>query len=409
MAPRYDEGDLHSLQSIAQAPLSYTSVDEVTDYKRDRRKPTNGFSSTRGNRLVERKLREMKRLLILKQLLLALSIAACTPTAITPPPSSATPVPFVTATLIPTSFPTPMSASPAPPVVAGDIVFQRYIDAHTTGDGRLWSINADGSGLVQLTRDLPGCTDPAFSPDGTSIAFAAIGPRVDFGGLFDRDIFVINADGSGLTDVVPEEGGQYSPTWSPNGSQIAFESPRGHSGTDIWLVNADGSGLVQLTSDVFMDQYPVFSPDGSSIAFVSNRSRSYEIWLMNADGSDQTQLTADDEEPEEIRYPAFSPDGLWIVFQARRSDSPSAETRRSFEIWVMNVDGSHLTQLTLDDEMSDEHPDFSPDGRRIVFSCNRFGGSFDLCMINADGSDLTQLTTGPEDDMSPDWRTSPIP
>jgi Tol biopolymer transport system component len=157
---------------------------------------------------------------------------------------------------------------------------------------RLWVLNADGSGLRDLTRNLGGsrgfgawpASDAVWSPDGPKIAFVRSNTR--------HGVYVINADGSGVRNLTPKpRGAAYAaPAWSPDGRKIAFAGER-DGNSEIYLMNADGSGQRSLTSDLAYDGDPSWSPDGRKITFVSNRDGRYAVYVMNADGSGQRRLT----------------------------------------------------------------------------------------------------------------------
>jgi Tol biopolymer transport system component len=151
--------------------------------------------------------------------------------------------------------------------------------------------NADN--IHQLT-DSPGLDiEPSWSPDGTQIAFAS--NRESDTGL---QIYLMKADGSEQQRLGPVQPGDNShPSWSPDGSQIIFQSKRDTNGnvlddnSDLFLMNADGSEITLLVFHSTEDTEPVWSPDGKYIAFISERSSRDEIYVMSPDGSNITQIT----------------------------------------------------------------------------------------------------------------------
>lgn len=239
-------------------------------------------------------------------------------------------------------------------------------------------MGVDGSGQTRLTDNGGGDFQPAFSPDGRTIAF--VSTRDGQG-----EIYTMNADGSGQANRTNSPGEDFAPAFSPDG-RIAFWSNR-DGNLDIYVMSGDGTGLARLTSDPGADVDPAFSPDGRKIAFVRNS----QIYVMNADGSGQTRLTT-----SPLIYtaqPNFSPDGARIVFAG------------NFQIYVMGSDGSNPTRLT--DSGFNAAPAFSPDGREIAFQTDR-GGNLEINMIAPDGSHPEYgLTRNPASDLDPDWGVRP--
>jgi dipeptidyl aminopeptidase/acylaminoacyl peptidase len=303
------------------------------------------------------------------------------PPTSTPTPELPTATPTSKPAATPTRTPTPAPTSRGSP---GVIVFTSDRD----GPYGIYAISADGSSDVYFLSLHPFSEiAPAWSPDGEKIAFtssrAATEPRGDL------EIYVMNADGTGLMRLTNSPANNGFPDWSPDGQKIAFQSDR-DGDYEIYVMNADGTDQKRLTYEPAIDEVASWSPDGQRIVFVSNRDGNYEIYLMDADGSNTTRLTdhaADDASP------VWSPDGQQIAFVSDRDGNE--------EIYLMNADGSEVRRIT-NNPGSDVFPDWSPDGRQLVFASDR-QGSYDLYVMNADGSQVQQLTNDQAQDLFPRW------
>jgi WD40-like Beta Propeller Repeat len=253
----------------------------------------------------------------------------------------------------------------------------------------IYSMNADGSGQTNLTHngDTKFFRDPAWSPDGTRIAF----DRGHDGGDF--EIVVMNADGSGQNNLTSNAVGDFSPAWSPDGTRVAFSTDR-DGNSEIYVMNADGSGQTNLTNNAAGDFSPAWSPDGTKVAFERTPAGggNSEIYSMNADGSGQTNLTNTSTTGEHDAD--WSPDGTKIAFQS----FPSGQA----EVYVMNPDGSGQVNLT-NHPAHDQEPTWSPDGTKIAFESTR-SGDFEIFVMNADGTAATNLTNNPASDFGAAWQ-----
>ena len=243
-----------------------------------------------------------------------------------------------------------------------------------------WTVRPEW--LRNLTRHPASDVYPTWSPDGSRIAFRT-------GRDGNDEIYVMNADGSDPANLTNDPGSDGNPSWSPDGSRIAFRSER-DGNFDVYVMNADGTDLVRLTNNPGYDGSASWSPDGQKIAFATYRDDKADIYVMEADGSDPVNLTNDWGFDD---LPVWSPDGTRIAFQSYRDGN--------YEIYVMNADGSNLVNLT-NHLASDTTPSWSPDGTRIAFRSQR-DGHREVYVMNADGSNLVNLTNHPAEDATPVW------
>jgi dipeptidyl aminopeptidase/acylaminoacyl peptidase len=259
----------------------------------------------------------------------------------------------------------------------------------------VFAVNPDGSALTNLTNSGFDDGGPAFSPDGSRIAFAS-----DRDG--DSEIYVMDADGTGVARVTDNAARDFDPAFSADGSQIAFVSDR-DGNDEIFAVATDGSGATRLTTSPAAEADPAFSADGAQLAFSSDRDGDRDVYVAAADGTGPVRLTTD---PAPDYQPNFSPDGSRIAFTSQRGDGVA-------HVYVMAADGTAPIQLTSSDTSSDHDPSFSPDGTEVAFAsdfrcpsgygCGQIlGGS--ICVTAADGSGaLTVVAAGAPLAKSPDW------
>jgi Tol biopolymer transport system component len=238
--------------------------------------------------------------------------------------------------------------------------------------------------------------DYAWSPDGVHVAFLAYSGYDDTQGEHTA-IFLMDPRGTERVQLTSDGELDSGPSWSPDGSQITYASDR--SGpypyevgcwatslcpSDIHVMNADGTGDVQLTDDPGDDSQPSWSPDGTRIAFHSTREDpDGDIYVMNADGSSVTRLTSDN--PGFEANPQWSPDGSKIAFVGFAPGGP-------VDIYVMDADGSNVTKLTDNQGNSFvEDLAWSPDGTQVAFTTDTGGAPVALYVMAADGSNVRKL------------------
>ena len=235
----------------------------------------------------------------------------------------------------------------------------------------LRTISPDGTGDREI---VPGTGFKAeWSPDGRRIAYQSQG-----------SIYVAEADGSAATAVI----GGFEPAWSPDGERIAFtrvvEPIQGIS--NLYVADADGGDVQEILGLSGSIKDPAWSPDGERIAFSAGVSPSeasiYNIWLVNPDGTDPVQLTFDNSTRE--KTPNWSPDGTRIAFEIEHRFSGASS------LWAMDRDGANPTLLSSCCA-GPADPAYSPDGTKIAFTNEIAQAEDEVWIMDADGTDAASL------------------
>jgi Tol biopolymer transport system component len=240
---------------------------------------------------------------------------------------------------------------------------------------------------------LPAASQAAFP--GTNAKIAYEGPGLS--GVSDSSIFSMNPDGSGKTNLTPNPVsaparrgggvGSFHPEYSADGRKIVFDRvAQGAPNEDIWIMNADGSGSTDITNTPSAVEFePSFSPDGSKIVFQRYDDQNSEaLWTMNVDGTGAARLGG----LTSLKFPGspeYSPDGAKIAFDE------AGDTRN--DIYTIGANGQGLANITSAVNGSNIDPSWSPDGSRIAFeSYNSTADRSDILAIGADGGAATNLT-----------------
>ena len=238
-------------------------------------------------------------------------------------------------------------------------------EGHNDFNIDIYVMNSDGSGLEQVTKEPTLDRMPSWSPEGTRIAFSKVDISQMFSSASasssatsmrdssnEAGIYTIRADGTDLRQLT-DDGLDEDPAWSPDGKTVAFGRLTKANGS-IYTVNADGGGLRQHTDppEGFWDSGPSWSPDGTRIAFTrtsGERPNRPDVFTMNTDGTNRRKVTG---ETEGAYSPDFSPDGESIVFVGWKGGN---------KLYVMNADGTGVRRLTkTQGGIMEDAPDWQP-------------------------------------------------
>lgn len=308
----------------------------------------------------------------------------------------------------------------------GDIAFRRFLNLEQTW-GAIFTIHPNGLGERQITRPLPGFVDrnPDVAPDGQRIVFEREGVECGRDCFYD-EVFVVNADGSQLTQLTHNRPGEIcglggfcsgSPAWSPDGERIAFTRASGPVVGDlienlgIYVMNADGSGVHQITQKeepaLGEDSDPQWSPDGRTIVFQRFNVRGslpedgVALWTVNPINEREHRVT-----PWDLRAgdtPDWSPDGRRILFHSNVA-GPSTV---SANLYTIRPNGTGLEQLTFAQDGDPQYlgSSYSPDGTMITFGRRPATGgtNADVFVMRVDGTHIRHVTRTVLYDSYPDW------
>ena len=301
----------------------------------------------------------------------------------------------LTLALLPTHF-------IAAQTLVGEIVFTSDRDGGFSYEGELintpdiYVMQADGSNTRKLTDtgtdagpdnpDWFADNSPTWSPDGQRILFGRY-----YDGCVCGDLYVMNADGSGLRVITPEPNETYNyiePAWAPDQHHIFYTD---QPFTEVWTFSAADT----IAGDYFSPgSHPDWSPNGQQLVLVSDSEPNHDLLVSSASvytGQNLTNGVGDNLDP------VWSPDGSKIAFASNRDGS--------YEIYVMTANGSGVVRLT-NNAIEDREPAWSPDGTKIAFTRTFADGNAEIFVMNVNGSNQANLTNNPGHDRHPDWKAA---
>jgi eukaryotic-like serine/threonine-protein kinase len=349
------------------------------------------------------------------------SIPSPQPTA---PPATLTPATTTTATTQPTNTPFPTHTSspmptntlipgveqtftptatsiPTQPIFVGGGAGQIAFASTRTGVSQIYLSDLSAENALQITNIESGACQPTWSPDGQRIMF--ISPCKSTEDIYyNTSLFIINADGTGLTVFDASPGGNFDPAWSPDGTSVAFTSLRTGQ-MEIFVASVDDpTSAVQLTKGTQRTEarMPSWSPDGTQLVYATKRVGVYQIWKMNSDGSDQKQIIRSGQAFNDYS-PAWSPNGDLILFNQRCATA-------FCNPYLMSTSASNpvneqglKVQINL---VFVEHVDYSPDGFYLTYEGIGDAGNLDVFYMTVSGGNRIRLTTDENQDFHPTWR-----
>jgi eukaryotic-like serine/threonine-protein kinase len=250
--------------------------------------------------------------------------------------------------------------------------------------------------VSQLTNVPEGACQPDWSPDGNKIVFVSpcqtksqlTGKSEPYSG---SGLFIFTIENKQVIPIPSQPGGDFDPSWSPDGNQIAYTSNQ-NKYPQIYLYDVNSDTTSQLTNTTGANRQPAWSPDGAKLAFSSNRSGSLQIWIMEKDGSNAKPFSIQNNGA--AFTPDWSPDGKSLVYSQTNS----------LQLAMKKLENSDAAETILNPRLTyAANPDISPDGLWILFDSN-LGGNYQIYRISIKGSGAEPLTPLSEKAYQPVWK-----
>lgn len=250
-------------------------------------------------------------------------------------------------------------------------------------------MDMDGSNVRQITNERGLAVGSSWNPLGGGIVYTSYRSRIP-------DLFLIDPESRGVQQITRDNSLEIGPTFTKDGSSIVVSRTEG-SGSNLYQIGLDGRVKRRLTEGGgSINISASFSPDGSQMVFCSDQGGGPQIYVAGADGSGARRISF--ATSNYCTSPSWSPKGDKLAYVCR--------SEGGFHVFISGIDGSNAMQLTS--YGSNEDPDWSPDGRYLVFGTTfGRGGVPNLALIRIDGSNLRQLTNSRGGDSEPSWGPMP--
>lgn len=305
----------------------------------------------------------------------------------------------------PTAQPLPTATIPVEQPTVESVADQIAFVSDRSGRPQIYLLTLGSAETEQLT-DLPaGACQPAWNPDGERLAFTSpcSTNREEYNGssIYLLQVGAREAASEPAPLVSTLTGGDYDPAWSPDGSEIAFTSLR-TGRPQIFVAAADGTGARNLNNDLAYNWSPNWAPDGSQLAFLSGRGGQEEIWLVPAGGGEEARFTRGDG--KNVARPAWSPDGTAIVFEKVIGNIPRLIAAPLADAGLREAQVCQEGPLSLQ-PMGE--PAWSADGSWLVFATWPDGISHRIAILRPGCSGYQEITPAGAIDFDPAWRPAP--
>ena len=264
------------------------------------------------------------------------------------------------------------------------ITLTRVVFSRSSGESSdLYAVDYDGAGLLRLTANRTLNLCPSWSPDGSRIAFTSYREH-------QQGLFLLDTATGKVRQIIAQDGLNYGADWHPDGKELLVSLSQGGN-PEIYRVTPEGQIIKRLTVAKSIEISPSWSPGGRDLVFTSDRTGTPQLYIVDSEGAGRRRLTFEGRYNDSA---VWSPRGDKIAYATREGNVT--------QIVVMKSTGEDRRIVTDARWRNCEDPSWAPDGRHLVFASDR-SGVFKLYVYDDEEGTFRQLTFGDEPDISPAW------